>query len=114
LMMGIFVYAFFKFAWAFRLTHYTAIMIGATPLSESPDRVAAYHHADLAAEINGLAAKHSNNGLRSFYYAAAALAWFFGPVPFLVATALIVGILVRRDFYSQARAILAELPVVKS
>ena len=31
LLIGIFVFAFFKFAWAFRLTHYTAILIGAAP-----------------------------------------------------------------------------------
>ena len=31
LIMGIFIYAFFKFAWAFRLSHYASIMIGATP-----------------------------------------------------------------------------------
>jgi uncharacterized membrane protein len=30
LLMSIFVYTFFKFAWAFRLTHYTAILIGVT------------------------------------------------------------------------------------
>jgi uncharacterized membrane protein len=32
LIMWIFIYAFFKFAWAFRLSHYGAIMIGAAPL----------------------------------------------------------------------------------
>ena len=32
LIMVVFIYAFFKFAWGFRLSHYTAIMIGATPL----------------------------------------------------------------------------------
>ncbi len=31
LIMGIFIYAFFKFAWAFRISHYASIMIGATP-----------------------------------------------------------------------------------
>jgi uncharacterized membrane protein len=31
LIMSIFIYAFFKFAWAFRLSHYASIMIGATP-----------------------------------------------------------------------------------
>ena len=31
LIMAIFIYAFFKFAWAFRLSHYASIMIGATP-----------------------------------------------------------------------------------
>src|SRR5262245_9969216 len=30
LIMGILIYAFFKFAWAFRISHYASIMIGAT------------------------------------------------------------------------------------
>ncbi len=32
LLMAVFVYAFFKFAWAFRLAHYALIMVGSTPI----------------------------------------------------------------------------------
>lgn len=109
LLIAIFVYAFFKFAWAFRLTHYTAIMIGATPLAGSVDDATIDRHVDLTAEINGLAAHHSNSGLRSFYYAAAALCWFFHPVMLMIATALVVTILIRRDFFSRSRALLAAI-----
>ena len=35
LIIAIFVYSFFKFAWAFRLSHYASIMIGATPLLDT-------------------------------------------------------------------------------
>jgi uncharacterized membrane protein len=105
-LIAVFVYAFFKFAWAFRLTHYTAIMMGATPLVGTGDPAAAVRHADLTARLNGLAADHSNSGLRSFYYAMPVLVWFFHPLLFMIATTLVVAILVRRDFYSHSLDIL--------
>jgi uncharacterized membrane protein len=106
-LIAVFVYAFFKFAWAFRLTHYTAIMIGAMPLAGTVDAASMERHAEFTAEINGLAAKHSNNGLRSFYYAMPILVWFFHPLLFIIATTFVIAILVRRDFYSRSRGILA-------
>lgn len=112
LIMAIFIFAFFKFAWAFRLGHYTAIMIGATPLlpkdgvSEA-ETSACHAHALRTAKIAGLAADHGNGGLRSFYYAIAAMAWFFHPVAFAAATTWVLAILVRRDFFSRSRRLLA-------
>ena len=38
LIMGIFIYAFFKFAWAFRISHYGSIMIGATPIYDPAEQ----------------------------------------------------------------------------
>lgn len=103
LMIAIFMFAFFKFAWAFRLSHYTAIMIGATPLpDEAPADVREAHGARTAALI-GIAAEHANSGLRSFYHAMAAMAWFFHPALFLLATVWVLLILIRRDFFSRAR-----------
>ncbi|MEQ1576109.1 MAG: DUF599 domain-containing protein [Hyphomicrobium sp.] len=107
LLISIFAYAFFKFAWAFRLSHYTAILIGATPLLEAGDDAACLRHADAIAELNGIAAEHANAGLRSFFYSIAAMAWFFHPLLFIAATAAVVLILVRRDFFSRSRNILA-------
>ncbi len=60
----------------FRLSHYTAIMIGATPLpTAEPALIEA--HAVRTARLIGIAAEHTNSGLRSFYHAIAAIAWFF-------------------------------------
>lgn len=102
-LMAVFVYAFFKFAWAFRLSHYTAIMVGATPLDDEPDAALRQRHAEHTAELLGIAAAHANRGLRSFYYAFAVLAWFFHPALFLVATTWVVAILARRDYRSRSR-----------
>ena len=41
----IFVYAFFKFAWSYRLYNYVAIMIGAMPPSSEKDEPEAKRHA---------------------------------------------------------------------
>ncbi len=105
-LMMIMIYAFFKFAWAFRLSHYTVMMMGATPPHDHPDAAARLDHAERTAELLGLVGWHSNLGLRSFYYTIAGLMWFFHPVAFIVAASWVVLILTRRDFYSQSRAIL--------
>lgn len=109
LLVAIFVYAFFKFAWAFRLSHYAAIMIGATPILEpgknEPDCEA---HAMRTARLIGLAAEHANGGIRAFYYAAAAMAWFFHPWAMVASSTWVVLILLRRDFFSRSRRLLAQ------
>lgn len=108
LLIGIFAFAFFKFAWAFRLTHYATIMIGAMP---NPGTVApefAERPAVATATISGLAADHANAGLRSFYYAAAAMTWFLSPWLFMVASTWVVIILARRDFASHSRKAILE------
>lgn len=109
LMITIFVYAFFKFAWAFRLAHYTSIMIGATPLYDSSAKNIADCdlHARRTARLIGIAAEHANAGLRSFYYAIAVMTWFFHPVLFMVATTWVLTILVRREFFSRSLGVLA-------
>lgn len=108
LIMVVFIYAFFKFAWGFRLSHYTAIMIGATPLpTAEPALIEA--HAVRTARLIGIAAEHTNSGLRSFYHAIAAIAWFFHPILFIAATSWVMLILVRRDFFSRSRRIIGGL-----
>ncbi len=105
----IFLFAFFKFAWAFRLGGYTAIMIGATPLVTREDetlRVACEKHAARTARLAGLSAEHANSGLRAFYYAIAVLAWFYHPIAFIAATTWIIVILARRDYFSRSLAVI--------
>jgi len=107
LMIALFIYAFFKFAWAFRLSHYTAIMIGATPIADGNNHDACESHALRTASLIGLAGEHANNGLRAFYYAIAVLAWFFHPFAFIGATLWVLMILIRRDFFSRSRRLIA-------
>ncbi len=106
LLITIFIYAFFKFAWAFRLSHYAAIMIGATPILDPVNREECDAHALRTARLIGIAAEHANGGIRSFYYAVAAMAWFFHPMTFIAATTWVILILMRRDFFSRSRRLL--------
>jgi uncharacterized membrane protein len=106
LLITIFIYAFFKFAWAFRLAHYTAIMIGATPIADGSNQPACEEHALRTARLIGIAGEHSNSGLRAFYAAIAALAWFYHPVAFMLASVWVLSILFRRDFLSRSRRLL--------
>lgn len=102
LIMSIFIYAFFKFAWAFRISHYASIMIGATPIYDPANSAECTRHAERTAGLIGVAAEHTNSGLRSFYHAIATLAWFFHPLLFMLATTWVILILARRDFFSRS------------
>lgn len=110
-LMALMTFAFFKFAWAFRLSHYTVIMLGAMPESHSADETARLDHAWRTARLLGLVGEHSNRGLRSFYYTIAALMWFYHPLTFIAATTWIVLILVRREYTSTSRGFISgDLP----
>jgi uncharacterized membrane protein len=106
-LVGICIYAFFKFAWAFRLSHYVAIMIGATPASLEPDHPGRDSHAVRTARLIGIAGEHSNGGIRALYYAIAAMAWFFHPLAFIGAVTWVLAIMIRRDFFSRSLRIVA-------
>ncbi len=101
LMLAIFVYCFFKFAWAFRLSNYFAILIGAAPLeeAEAADEDA---YIERAVRLSGIAAYHANGGLRAYYFGLAALGWFLHPTLFALATAWVILVLYRREFHSRA------------
>ena len=111
LLIAVFVYAFFKFAWGFRLSHYCGIMIGATPQMTPDNAAQGEKHADAASSLIGIAADHANRGLRSFYFAIAAMTWIFHPWLFIISTSWVLVILIRRDFFSRSRAVLATSPI---
>ncbi len=107
LILAIFVFAFFKFAWAFRLSQYASIMVGATPIAETANATLCADHAVRTARLIGIAAEHANGGLRAYYYAIAAMAWFYHPAAFLAATLWIMLILIRRDYFSRSLRLIA-------
>lgn len=103
----IFLTAFFKFAWAYRLTHYTSIMVGATPLRTDDNLEQCKRHTSRVADLAGLAGYHSNGGLHTYYYGIAACGWLFNPYLFMLATTLVVLVLYRREYLSRGHAILS-------
>ncbi len=99
-MLVIFIFAFFKLAWAFRLYNNCSVMIGAAPPPPVQQAIAEAY-AQRAGRVLRFAAQHANRGLRAYFFALALLAWFLHPVAFLVASTWVVLVLYRREFRSR-------------
>lgn len=99
-MLTIFIIAFFKMSWAFRLYNNCSVMIGAAPPPPVAEPVAS-EFAERAGQVLGFAAQHANRGLRAYFFALAILAWFVHPYAFMAASAWIVVVLYRREFRSR-------------
>jgi uncharacterized membrane protein len=99
----IFVYAFFKFAWSYRLFNYFAIMVGAAPPPAEKNSAQAQAFAHRAARLCADAGRHFNRGQRAFFFALGYLGWFLGPVPLALSTTGILIVMWRRQFASETR-----------
>lgn len=108
LLLGVFVYAFFRFTWSLRQYTFGALMVASAPDHKVFERGDASREefADRAGRIVGMAAETFNDGLRAYYMAFAAIAWFFSPLWFAVGTAGVLYILYQREFHSEVLAIL--------
>ena len=98
----IFVYAFFKFAWSYRLFNYVVILLGATPPPNEKDTQEAETHVLRTARLFGTAGRHFNHGQRAFFFALGYLGWFVSPWVLFVTTAAVVIVTWRRQFASNA------------
>ena len=105
----IFVYAFFKFAWAYRLFNYGAILIGAT--GRIRDRATPHGMTIIKglADVLTDAGTQFNRGQRAFFFALAYVGWFVSPVVFILATAASVAVMLQRQFLSNSRHAVAAL-----
>jgi uncharacterized membrane protein len=99
----IFAYAFFKFAWSYRLYNYVAIMIGAAPDPAQKKTRAAQELAHRTARVCEDAGRHFNRGQRAFFFALGYLGWFLGPLPLVATTTGVVVVMYRRQFSSESR-----------
>jgi uncharacterized membrane protein len=100
----IFVYAFFKFSWSYRLFNYAAILLGGTPPREEAGTAEARSHAVRTAAMTTAAGRHFNRGQRAFFFALGYLGWFVSPVLFLFSTAAVLVVMAMRQFASDGRA----------
>lgn len=103
-MLALVVNGFLKFVWSNRLFGYCAVLVSAVP-NDVTDPLATVR-ATQAGEINVTAARSFNKGLRSVYFALATSAWLLGPLALCLAALVTFGILWRREFASQSRAVL--------
>ena len=102
----IFVYAFFKFAWSYRLFNYAAILMGAVPLQRDEATPEAMAAVKRVASLHVVAGKHFNRGQRAFFFALAYLGWFISAYVFMAATGAVLYVIWRRQFASDAIAAL--------
>jgi uncharacterized membrane protein len=108
-LTAIFVYAFFRFTWSMRQYSFGALLVAAAPGHDAPWTEAERDaFAERAGGVMGLAAETFNDGLRAYYMAFAAIAWFFSPWACLAATAFVVFVLYRREFHSEVLALLRD------
>jgi uncharacterized membrane protein len=98
----IFIYTFFKFAWAYRLFNYVAILFGAMPPAGQRDTPAAEAHVLRTTRLFEAAGRHFNRGQRAFFFALGYLGWFVSPWVLFMTTAAVVIVIWRRQFASRA------------
>jgi uncharacterized membrane protein len=98
----IFVYAFFKFAWSYRLFNYVAILLGAMPPVGQRDTPEAEAHVVRTTRLFEAAGRHFNRGQRAFFFALGYLGWFVSPWALFLSTAAVVIVTWRRQFASSA------------
>ncbi len=106
----IFVYAFFKFAWSYRLYNYVAILVGAAPPPKERKTRHAQQFAHRTARICSDAGRHFNRGQRAFFFALGYLGSFLGPLPFVLSTTAVVIVMWRRQFRSESRLAFSHNP----
>jgi len=111
LLLVIYVYAFFRFTWSMRQYTFGALLVASAPEARQFDAQADGQaqreaFAAKAGRVVGMAAETFNDGLRAYYFAFAALGWFFSPLAFMLATSGVVYVLYQREFHSDVLAVL--------
>ena len=109
-LLAIFVASFFSFTLSLRQFNHFCIMIGAI----SHDMPATEDEIDAMAMLNSLAARNFNNGIRAYYFAVPAVAWFASPWLAIAIAVVTTGIIVHREFFSSAHRIAASVAVIAS
>ncbi|MCC6736383.1 MAG: DUF599 family protein [Bauldia sp.] len=99
-LLIIFVYAFFKFTWSYRLYNYASILVGALP----PPRDAGLPATELAIDrcvvFLRLGGRNFNRGQRAFLFAIAFLGWLGGPLVLLGGSVFVLAVFLHRQFLS--------------
>lgn len=108
ILIGIFVFAFFRFSWSMRQYTFVALLIGSMPDPKDFEngRMDREHIANRASRMLGMAAETFNDGLRGYYFSFAVIAWFFSTLAFVFATAFVVLVLYSREFRSDVLEVL--------
>ena len=110
-MLTIFALSFFSFTLSLRQFNHFCIMLGA--MDHAGEGVTA-EEVDAIAQLNSLAAKNFNNGIRGYYFAVPTVAWFASDWAAIVVSIVTVGFIVHREFFSSAHRLAASATVIAS
>lgn len=102
LLVFIFVLSFFQFTWSMRQYGFLNVMIGAAPIDRLGTNENLKAYAKEMAIVQDQAAHTYNYGLRTYYFALAAMCWFLHPILLIVMTLWVVKTLYTREFNSKA------------
>ncbi len=109
LMIFIFVYSFFTFTWSLRQYGFCFILFGSSfntvkyyKENENYQAYAVKRDFKALSKVLDRAAHSYNAGIRAYYFAMAALAWFINDWFFIAACTIIVLVLYRREFRSSS------------
>lgn len=106
--LTLFVLAFFAFTLALRQFNHFCIMLGALDHTGMANE----DEIEAIAQLNSLAARNFNNGLRAYYFAIAMVAWFAAAWLAIVVSLATVAFLIHREFFSTAHRIAASATVI--
>ncbi|NVJ50903.1 MAG: DUF599 domain-containing protein [Gammaproteobacteria bacterium] len=98
-LIFIFVYAFFKFAWSVRQYNFAIVLLGAAPSNDASETEKSIFVVN-ANEVLTRANNSFAHGLRAYSFAMAVLGWFIHPILFAGCALWIVLVLHRREFHS--------------
>ena len=100
----IFVYAFFKFAWSYRLFNYVGDHGGRDAAAwRRRTNAEAKTYVERVGRLSEVAGLHFNRGQRAFFFALGYLGWFISPWVLIAATVAVVIVMWRRQFASDSR-----------
>lgn len=102
-LIYMFIYSFFKFAWSIRLNNYLGMMIGAIPEDQ---REGYLEYAEAATQLSMIIGYHYTLGIRAYFFALAFLGWFIDPWVFIAATFGVIWTIYRRDSHSIASKVI--------
>lgn len=101
-LVSIFIYAFFKFGWSIKQHTISAVVMASIPEPEACDNEEVRTNALRMARLSSLGANHYQDGIRSYYFALAALSWYIHAWVFMLATVWVVLVSFRREYRSRA------------
>jgi uncharacterized membrane protein len=109
-MLAIFVLSFFSFTLALRQFNHFCILLGAIDHTghTTADEITAI------AQLNSLAAKNFNNGIRAYYFAVPMVFWFVSEWAAVAVSVMTVLFLIHREFFSTAHRVAASVAVLAS